>query len=350
MSRKLFGTGAHGGIVGDFQCGLVASQCDPRRCDEVVVPRTPRAVTQVQFSNHLPQMRDIDDVTWPAFMPKPVRSLFDRSPEMTTVFERHSYTLAVGGFEDALLTLRIVGFTMTFGKVQTNIPETNQLHPELIEQTFGDNAGTLIGIVRSTPDQRKSWAYIISIDGRLATLRRQQFRASGSLPEVREIQLQVARVDRYLLRLTTPRDVGGLQSELAIALCFDIDVQKGSITYAAQVPIQKKLNSGPNRPEAERRQIIANAAGSAAIPAFRDDVRSRKIAIATGQGSVHSASYDLNSWSLGEFPAEGVAFTHIQTGANRLRFPAITEMFFSIPGGENGKPCCHPNKQHEIPA
>lgn len=348
MSRKLFGTCAQGGIVGDIQCGLVASQCDPRHCDEVVVQRTPRAVTQLQFSNRLPWMSDIDNVTWAAFMPKPVRSFFDRSPEMTTVFERHSYTLAVGDFEDALLTLRIVGFTTTFGKVQTNILETNQLHPEIIEQTFGDNAGTLIRIARSTPDQRKSWAYSISIDGRLATLRRQQFRASGSLPEVREIQLQVARVDRYLLCLTTPRDVG-LQSELAIALCFDIDVQKGSITYTAQTLIQKELNSSPNRPEAERRQIIANAAGSAAIPAFRDDVRSTKIAIATGQGSVHSASYDLNSWSLGEFPAEGVAFTHIQTAGIVCDSP-LSLMFFSIPGGENGKPCCHPNKQHEIPA
>jgi hypothetical protein len=348
MSKKLFGTGAHGRIVGDIQCGLVASHCDPRHCDEVVVQRKPRAVTQLQFSNRLPQMSDIDDVTWPAFMPKPVRSLFDRSPEMTTAFERHSYTLAVGDFEDALLTLRIVGFTMTFGKVQTNILETNQLHPELIEQTFGDNAGTLIRIVRGTPDQRKSWAYSISIDGRLATLRRRQFRASGSLPEVSEIQLQIARVDRYLLCLTTRRDVG-LQSELTIALCFDTDVQKGPITYTAQALIQKELNSSPNRPEAERRQIIANAAGSAAMPAFRDDVRSRKIAIAPGQGSVHSGPYDLSSWSMGEFPAEDVALTHLQTTRIVCDTP-LPLMLFSIPGGENGKPYCHPNKQHEIPA
>lgn len=98
-----------------------------------------------------------------------------------------------------------------------------------------------------------------------------------------------------------------MQSELGVALCFDIHVQNGSINSTARSLIQKQLSGNPNPTEAALRQIIANAVADAGIPAFREDVRSRKIAIATGTGSVHGASYDLSNWGLGEFPAEDVA-------------------------------------------
>ncbi len=313
MSRKLFGTGAHGGIVGDIQRGLVAAQCDAGRVDEIYGQGTARAVKQVQFNNHVAETGDIDDVTWTAFMPGPVPSLFERSLELTAAFEGHSYTLAVGDFDGAWLTWGIIGFTMKFGKVQTIILKTNQLHPELVEQAFGDNAGTLIQIMRSTPDQQQSWADSISINGRLASPWRQQFHTLGEFPEVREIQRQIAHDEYYLPCLTTARSFG-LQSELGIALCFDIHVQNGSINSTARALIQKELSSSPNPPDAELRQIIANAVADAAIPAFREDVRSRKIAIATGQGSVHGASYDLSNWGLGEFPAENVALTQTTAG------------------------------------
>jgi hypothetical protein len=310
MSRKLFGIGAHGGIVGDIQRGLVSAGCAPGSIDEVYGGGTATAIKQVQLKNQLPDTGEVDDVTWTKFMPRPVPSLSERSLELTAAFEGHSYTLAVGDFDGAWLTWGIIGFTMKFGKVQAIISKTNQDHPELIEQAFGGNAGPLLSIMGSTPDQQKNWADSVSINGRLAAPWRQQFQALGEFSEVREIQRQIAHDDYYLPCLTTARTFG-LQSELGIALCFDIHVQNGSINSSARALMQKELAGNPSPPEAELRGIIANAVADAASAAFREDVRSRKIAIATGQGSVHGASYDLSSWGLGEFPAEDLALTRV---------------------------------------
>ena len=309
MSRKLFGIGTHGGIVGDSQRGLMSAGCDPGRIDEVYGQGTARAVTQVQANRRLPPTGDIDDLTWAEFMPRPVPSLFERSLELTAAFEGHSYTLAVGNFDGAWLTWGIIGFTMKFGKVQAIILKTNEVRPELIEQAFGENAGALIRIMGSTPNEQKSWADSISINGKLAAPWRQQFQALGEFPEVRQIQRQIAHDDYYLPCLTTARDFG-LQSELGIALCFDIHVQNGSINSTARALIQKELSGKSNSDEAELRSVIANAVADAASSAFREDVRSRKMAIAIGRGSVHGATFDLSNWGLEEISAESSALTH----------------------------------------
>jgi peptidoglycan hydrolase-like protein with peptidoglycan-binding domain len=308
MSRKLFGVGTHGGIVGDIQRGLVSAKCDPGAIDEVYGQGTARAVKQVQVNQGLQETGEIDDVTWNGLMSRAVPSLFERSLELTAAFEGHSYTLAVGDFDGAWLTWGIVGFTMKFGKVQAIIAKTNQVHPELIQQAFGDAASTLMQAMGSTPDQQKNWADSISINGRLAAPWRQQFQALGEFPEVRAIQRQTAHDDYYVPCLTTARTFG-LQSELGVALCFDIHVQNGSINSTARSLIQKELSDTLSTPEADLRQIIANAVADACNPAFREDVRSRKMVIATGQGSVHGAPYDLSNWGLGESPAEDIALT-----------------------------------------
>lgn len=295
--------------MGDIQRGLIAARCDPGRIDEVYGQGTARAVKQVQANRNLPATGEIDDLTWSGFMPRPVPSLFERSLELTAAFEGHSYTLAVGDFDGAWLTWGIIGFTMKFGKVQAIILKTNQVHPERIEQAFGDNAGALIRIMGSTPNQQKSWADGISINGRLAAPWRQQFQALGEFPEVREIQRQVAHDDYYLPCLVTARAFG-LQSELGIALCFDIHVQNGSINSTARALIQKELSGKSNSDEAELRSVIANAVADAASSSFREDVRSRKMAIAIGRGSVHGATFDLSNWGLEEISAEGSALTH----------------------------------------
>jgi peptidoglycan hydrolase-like protein with peptidoglycan-binding domain len=309
MTRKLFGIGSHGGIVGDIQRGLVSAGCNPGPIDEIYGQGTVGAVKLVQLNHGLAVTGDVDDVTWGGFMPRPIPTLFERSLELTAAFEGHSYTLAVGDFDGAWLTWGIVGFTMKFGKVQAIIAKTNQVHPELIQQAFGDAADTLMQIMGSTPDQQKTWADSISINGRLAAPWRQQFQTLGEFEEVRAIQRQIAHDDYYVPCLTTARAFG-LQSGLGVALCFDIHVQNGSINSTARSLIQKQLSGNPNPTEAALRQIIANAVADAGIPAFREDVRSRKIAIATGTGSVHGASYDLSNWGLGEFPAEDAALTH----------------------------------------
>lgn len=302
MPRKLFGVGAHGGIVGDIQRALVSAGCDLGQIDEVYGQATAAAIKRVQLDHGLSQTGEIDDTTWGQFMSGPIPSLFERSLELTAAFEGHSYGLAMGDFDGAWLTWGIIGFTMKFGRVQEIVLKCNDDHPELIRQAFEDNSDQVVQIMRSTPDRQKQWADSVSINGRLTSPWRQQFQAMGDFPEVRQIQRQLAH-DQYYLPCLTTADTFGLRSELGIALCFDIHVQNGSINSAVRSLIHDKLAANPTPDEPTLRGIIANAVADAANAAFRDDVRGRKMAIASGRGVVHGAAFDLGNWGLGEFAA-----------------------------------------------
>ena len=55
--------------------------------------------------------------------------------------------------------------------------------------------------------------------------------------------------------------------------------------------------------EPERRKRLAHAAADSANPRWAEDVRQRKLALATGQGSVHGRAYRLAGWGLDEVAA-----------------------------------------------
>jgi hypothetical protein len=130
------------------------------------------------------------------------------------------------------------------------------------------------------------------------------FATFGNFAEVQDEQM--ARVKKnYVLPAIISAGSLGLQTELGLALCFDIQVQNGGLTIEAQAQIEKESKAG--MPEAERRKVVANAVADCSAAAWRNDVRCRKLAIATGKGSVHGYSFVLENWGLGEFAAEGPA-------------------------------------------
>lgn len=59
----------------------------------------------------------------------------------------------------------------------------------------------------------------------------------------------------------------------------------------------------PGAGGAARREIVANAIAEASDPRFVEDVRSRRLAIARGRGTVHGAAYLLEDWGLAEVEA-----------------------------------------------
>lgn len=53
----------------------------------------------------------------------------------------------------------------------------------------------------------------------------------------------------------------------------------------------------------EQREALANAVADKCAAAWREDVRSRKLAIARGSGTVHGQAYTLASWGIAQVPA-----------------------------------------------
>ena len=128
------------------------------------------------------------------------------------------------------------------------------------------------------------------------------FRTLGEKPEVQAIQLDIADKDYFQKALVTAAGFR-LQTELGLALAFDIHVQNGGVSAAARRQIQDTMAAHPSDREQDLRVAIANAvADNAKNVAVRPDVRSRKLTIATGAGQVHGDTFVLRNWALAELP------------------------------------------------
>ncbi len=299
--RILYGQGAHGGVVESMQRRLTSLGHDTKGFDGFYGNNTRLAVESFQKAKPLPITGTVDDVTWQAVMGTPVPAVEVRSLELTAAFEGHGYTLAQGNWDGAWLTWGIIGFTMKHGEVQKIILEVQATAPDLLGKAFGDNAQRLLEVMRDSSRNQEAWATSISAGSRVVEPWVTGFRVLGQLPPVQEIQRRMARADYYVPAQGTAQR-WGLKSELGLALCFDIHVQNGGIKAQAADAINAAI--GANRPAGERalREIVAKAVADASATQFHDDVLSRKMTIAQGQGVVHGGNFVLANWGLGEFP------------------------------------------------
>jgi hypothetical protein len=261
---------------------------------------TAAAVSAHQSAHSLPATGVVDSDTWTSLLPgSPLPSLVQRCLDLTGAFEGHDYTLAVGNFDGAWLTWGIVGFTLKHGALAKILFEAERTCPGALQLAFADHTPEIMAILRSKPQQQEQWADSVTVrGGLLAEPWRTAFRTLGKSVEVQKIQQSVAETDYFQPALDTARRFR-LASELGIALCFDIHVQNGGINKRAQ----SLLGETPRADELALRTAIAEAVAKSARPEYRDDVRTRKRAIATGKGRVHGADYLLENWGLQELPA-----------------------------------------------
>jgi len=289
-------------LVGTVQQGLLDAGFDPKGVDEAYGGNTAAAVTAFQQARDLPVTGTVDDATWQALLKQPIPGTDVRSLELTAAFEGHGYSLAVGNFDGAWLTWGIIGFTLKHGEVQKIILKMHQAKPQLLTDAFGGHAQELLGVVQAPREKQEAWANSVSANGRLVEPWRTGFSWFGKAEEVRAEQRRRAHEDYFLPAVGTANRFG-LKSELGLALCFDIHVQNGGVKKAARGQIRDALGSGAPKDEKGLRRIIANAVADHARAKYREDVRSRKLAIAEGRGRVHGANYVLEHWGLSESPA-----------------------------------------------
>jgi len=85
---------------------------------------------------------------------------------------------------------------------------------------------------------------------------------------------------------------------------FDISVQNGAISDLVKARIMADFNRiatnlTADEQEVQKLQIIANRRAEAANPKWIEDVRTRKLCIANGIGTVHGMRIDLaNQFNL----------------------------------------------------
>jgi hypothetical protein len=294
--RTIQGVGAFGDVVRQIQKQLNSQGFDTGGTDGDYGGRTSTAVSGFQTAQAMTATGTVDDVTWGSLMGTSVPAVAMRSLQLTASFEGQGFTLAVGNFDGALLTWGIIGFTMQSGGVQQIIQSINASNPEIVTQSFGPSSAQLLQVMQDTPANQLAWANSITVGGRsLAQPWLGMFAAFGSDPIVQAKQIGLANA-KYMVPAIQLAQAYGLVSENALSLCFDIQVQNGGINSAAAALIAAQRT--PATTEPQLLAIIANAVGQSARPAYAADVLSRKLTIATGNGTVHGKNYLLENWGL----------------------------------------------------
>ncbi len=302
MGRILFAIGAVGEIVRRMQARLGLPDPD---VDGWFGTQTHDAVAAFQRREGLPESGELDVETWARLMGEPIPSVRDRCLQLTAHFEGHDFTLAQGNFDGAGITWGIIGFTLKGGELGRMLLEIHERRPELLEQAFGSLGPTLVRLVKKPWAEQLAFADSISLGKRKTRLAEPwltSFERFGELPEVQALQLDRANRAYYEPALATAAE-WGLTSELGIALAFDVHVQNGGIKSAARTRIREALEGRRSPSEATLRSIIANAVADSAAARWREDVRARKLTIATGTGSVHGGKFTLLNWGLQDLPA-----------------------------------------------
>ncbi len=301
--RVLLGPGAIGETVRQVQMVLGSNGFNFHICDGWYGPATAECVKAYQRAKALPETGAIDDEgTWQLLMKCPIPTVSERCLQLTAAFEGHGFEKAVGNFDGALLTWGIIGFTLASGGIQNIVQNINRTKPDLVKQAFGDYTSELLQLMTASREWQLQWATQHTVSsGSLAEPWRTMFQNFGSLPDVKREQLKQVQA-RYMAPAVSTAKRLGFTSELGLALCFDIHVQNGGIKHTALDQIRQQSADGA--PEPKLRTIVANAVADWARPAWSDDVRCRKLAIAAGRGFVHGHEFVMENWGLsGDFEA-----------------------------------------------
>lgn len=175
--------------------------------------------------------------------------------------------------------------------------ELDQAHAAAIDEVFQDHASELRAVLKKRRVEQLSWARSIQdSQQRLIEPWHGLFKALGRRPECQEIQVQhVANLLTAARELCAVFDV---KSQRALALMFDIKVQSGSIDDDVKSQIEDDFaalqpSGDASADEVARLRIIANRRAEAAKKRWVEDVRTRKLTIANGEGTVHGRNYNL---------------------------------------------------------
>ena len=243
-----------------------------------------------------------EEITPPAILARP---LAYRTLALTGSFETgagvpEAFAALSGDFDGQGLSFGALQWNLGQGALQPLLLDMDRAHPKLFEELFADRTAELRAVLVTDRDEQLAWARSIQDPRRFAIHEpwRGLFKTLGRRDEFQQIQTTAAG-RLHARALTLCRDYA-IRSERAVALMFDIVVQNGSISALVRTQIERDFSRRPptddgDADEVARLGIIANRRAEAANPRWVEDVRARKLTIATGAGVVHGRHYDLEA-------------------------------------------------------
>jgi hypothetical protein len=269
---------------------------------------TESAIKRFQKNQQLPPTGLADSETWRRLFPgenPPVSeyagaSVADRCLALTGSFETGTqppdcYCGITGDFDGQGISFGALQWNIGQGTLQPLLQDMFAQHQDICGDIFHEHVDTVRSMGEATKSEQIEFSRSIQTQGRIQEPWRGMLRALGRTPEFQSIQSR--RAKKYYDAAIQMCSDYGLNSERAVALFFDIVVQNGSISSLVKSQIMADIKQLPaaSREENEvaKMRIIANRRAAAARPQFVDDVRTRKLTIANGSGTVHGIFYDL---------------------------------------------------------
>ena len=292
-----------GELIKKLQQALIAGGFLQDKDDGIFGGNTQRAVQNLQEKNQLPVTGKVDDQTWQNLMSSPAPDLKQRCLQLTADFEGTGFTKAVGNFDGAGITWGIIGFTLSNGELGAVLNEIRSSHPAVFTAAFGDLEPKIVAVLNSSHADQISFANSISLGSskmRILEVWAKAFGKLGNNPAVQETQLQRTQKFFDIAELDVQRF--NVQNELGLAFCFDIAVQNGGIDATEGTRIKNKINQNHPATQQDLRIIIANVVAENSRPQFIEDVRKRKLTIATAEGTVHGSRFAVKTWGLEDIP------------------------------------------------
>jgi hypothetical protein len=203
-----------------------------------------------------------------------------------------------GDFDGMGISFGVLQWNFGQGSLQPLLKEMIEQHPAVAHDVFGPQLDALHTALGADKDELMAFARSVQHPVKHTVFEpwRGLARTLGRTPEFQAIQARHAS-DKFQRGLQMCAD-HGLKSERAAALMFDIVVQNGSIGAVVRAQVQGDIKGLPPGLGADERELrtmefVANRRAQAADPRWIDDVRSRKLCIARGEGTVHGINYDL---------------------------------------------------------
>ena len=239
----------------------------------------------------------------PAKAPRNDDTLERKILVMTGAFENDvmppkSFSGLTGNFDGEGLSFGVLQWCIKQESLQPLLKVMISQYASIVRGIFKEKTEDLIKLSLMGPVDGVAWCSTIQ-DAHFKVLQpwASMFYNLGQTAEFQAIEIADAH-DEYE-KAKEMCVVYQLWSERALALMFDVCTQNGSI-QAGEAQFIREDYEGivqgmeTNALEVRRMEIIANRVADGSRPAYREDVRGRKMCIVKGSGTVHETPYVLD--------------------------------------------------------
>lgn len=228
---------------------------------------------------------------------EPWPSEFERAMNLVCNFEGTSFgDCNARDIDGAGLTMGIAGFTTAHGEVQALLTRYIADRPHALAELSSNLRHALANCLTRQVGIRQWHGLFYDNNGSVLNEWRRIFKAWGACENMRQLQLGIAK-ERFWQPAATVAESLGFTSPRAHCFFLDVAVQNGGWRQSHMM-MAKRMIDWQSEDECKALSAAGRAVAACAREQWRNDVLSRKLAIATGKGVVHGRQWDLRDHAL----------------------------------------------------